>query len=49
MEDIIFGICAIIFGCIMTYMIIIEERKLHNNYLKNEIEKTKIIVEELKK
>lgn len=49
MKDIIFGLGAIVFVCVMTYILIKEERKLHDNYLKNEIEKTKIMIDEFKK
>ena len=49
MKDIILGIFMLVFLFIALFITIKEERKMHDNYLKNEIEKIKIIIEELKK
>lgn len=49
MKDILVGIIILVSLFIALIVTIKEERKMHDNYLKNEIEKTKLIIEELKK
>lgn len=49
MKDIIFGILFFVL-CIYGFNILAKtEKEQHEKFLKNEIEKTKIIIEELKK
>lgn len=49
MKEIIGTIIGIVSIFIALNLVIKEERKMHDNYLKNELEKTKMIIEELKK
>lgn len=48
MKDIVIVTIWFIGLFIALIIVIKEERKMHDNYLKNEIEKTKKIIEELK-